>query len=238
MGEIDRARADIDKYRAESMTKRTRGTSPADMDLYGKASVGEFAGGAGTFTPGGRARELSEAKRLRGSRKDPAQAYGSGEGSTAPRSRIVGGKAQVARPGAALELEKLKKEWRSKPSKTRGPIPTEKDVENYWVPKGQKTEAPRTEASAQAEKLLRNKRRRKRSTETKRVAEKEARQKEAARAQKSFNDEEIAFLSSIDDIADRDEARKMLLDAREKGITVTRDAKGEFVFKTDPGAKK
>tara|TARA_R110002124_G_scaffold73922_1_gene198209 strand:- start:5862 stop:7685 length:1824 start_codon:yes stop_codon:yes gene_type:complete len=53
-----------------------------------------------------------------------------------------------------------------------------------------------------------------------------------------FNDDELAFLSSIGDVAERDKARKMLVEARKKGTTVTRNEKGEFIFKSEPKAPK
>ena len=62
--------------------------------------------------------------------------------------------------------------------------------------------------------------------------------REAAKKQgsQSFNDDEIAFLSSIDDDVKRDEARKMLTAARAQGTTVTRNAKGEFIFTSEASA--
>ena len=53
-----------------------------------------------------------------------------------------------------------------------------------------------------------------------------------------FNDDELAFLSSIGDVAERDKARKMLVEARKKGTTVTRNENGEFVFKSESKAPK
>jgi hypothetical protein len=53
-----------------------------------------------------------------------------------------------------------------------------------------------------------------------------------------FNDDEIAYLSSISDVAERDKAREMLIAMRKQGTTVTRDESGEFVFKSESKAPK
>jgi hypothetical protein len=53
-----------------------------------------------------------------------------------------------------------------------------------------------------------------------------------------FNDDELAYLSSIGDVAERDKARKMLVEARKQGTTVTRNEQGEFIFKSESKAPK
>lgn len=236
MGGAEQARADIDKYASESTTKRTRGTSPVDQDLYGKASVGEFAGGAGTYAPGGRAPDLGADKRTRGATQDRSQGRPERQ-SRGPRTRKVGGRQEKVRPGAELELEKLRTAHRSQPASTRGPEPTFEDVPDYWVPKDYKVPEVDAPGSENIQRRLASRRAKDLGRLEEASAKKSAREAAEKRSQKSFNDDEIAFLSSIDDVAERDKARKMLLDARDKGTTVTRNQKGEFIFKSEPRAE-
>tara|TARA_R110000764_G_scaffold79637_1_gene158523 strand:+ start:142 stop:564 length:423 start_codon:yes stop_codon:yes gene_type:complete len=70
------------------------------------------------------------------------------------------------------------------------------------------------------------------------LAKENARKSAKKTGPSQFNDDELAFLSSIGDVAERDKARKMLVEARKKGTTVTRNENGEFVFKSESKAPK
>ena len=211
----------------------TRQTEPTDMDLYGKASVGEFAGGAGTFTPGGRARDLDEAKRLRGSRKDPAQEYGSGKAPVGPRTAIIGGKKMFARPGAQMELEELRKQHRAKPLRDRGPAPTASDVPNFFVSEREYKRMMRGDGPD------RNQARRLRSRRVKKLARQEEaleadRAKraaaEAAKRPTQYNELEMEFIQGVPK-EQQNAARKLIDEQKAAGQMVAKDAKGQFGFR-------
>lgn len=104
----------------------------------------------------------------------------------------------------------------------------------------QRASAPTTPASrTKSERVRRNlSEQRQAALDKQQKSRAEQSTREAAKKQgsQSFNDDEIAFLSSIDDDVKRDEARKMLTAARAQGTTVTRNAKGEFIFTSEASA--
>ena len=218
-----------DQRRAEAAGKAQRLTSEIDRDLYGKGSVGEFAGGQGTFVSGGRARELDEAKRLRGSRKDPAQEYGSGPTAEGARKVMRKGRTEYVRPGAQRELEQLKKAHRAKPRRERGPEPTAADVPNFYMTKQQFEEFTTQSTNKRAANL---ERRRKQRTQ-RRIAESAAQKEAAQQAAKptQYNEIEMDYLRSLP-AESYDAARKQLDAAKAGGMVVTRNKKGEFGFKS------
>ena len=218
-----------DQQRAEATGKAQRLTSEIDRDLQGKASVGEFAGGKGTYVAGGRARELDEDKRLRGSRKDPAQEYGSGPTATGPRKVIRRGQTQFVRPGAQMELEQLKKAHRAKPRRERGPEPTEADVPNFYMTKQQYEEFTTQSTNKRAANLERRRRQRTQRRIAESAAQKEAAQQAAKPTQ--YNQIEMDYLRSLP-AESYDAARKQLDAAKAGGMVVTRNKKGEFGFKS------
>tara|TARA_R100000234_G_scaffold33983_1_gene20057 strand:- start:23396 stop:25567 length:2172 start_codon:yes stop_codon:yes gene_type:complete len=215
----------------------TRQTDPTDMDLYGKASVGEFAGGAGTFTPGGRARDLDEAKRLRGSRKDPAQEYGSGEAPVGPRTAIIGGKKMFARPGAAGELSKLRQEWRKRGRKDKkgnpSPLPTEADVPSFFVSERQyKSMVSAASRDPNAARKLRSRRVKKLAGQQEALEADRAKRAaaEAAKRPTQYNELEMEFIQGVPK-EQQNAARKLIDEQKAAGQMVAKDAKGQFGFR-------
>jgi hypothetical protein len=230
-GAQQRVESDVQVFTDRAKGART--TSNIDRDLYGKASVGEFAGGQGTFVSGGRARDLGEEKRLRGSMQDPANPYGSERVSTGPGRTIQrSGQTMYARPGAQMELEALRKQHRAKPSKDRGPEPTEADVPGYYVTpeKYRELTTAGTGSTEMSDRL-----RAKRAATRQRIDSSVAKQEAAKQAAKptGFNEIETDFLLSVPK-DQYDQARKILEDTNRRGGRVVRDGKGGFRFESGP----
>ena len=229
-GAQQRVESDVQVFTDRAKAART--TSNIDRDLYGKASVGEFAGGQGTFVSGGRARDLGEEKRLRGSMQDPANPYGSERLPTGPGSVVrVRGQTMYARPGASMELEALRKQHRAKPARDRGPEPTPADIPDYYVTPQKYKEITSGGGDTSMIDALRERR----TATRRRIDSSVAKQEAAKRAAKptGFNEIETDFLLSVPK-DQYDQARKVLEETNRRGGRVVRDGKGGFRFESGP----
>lgn len=230
MGAQQRATSDVQVFTDRAKAART--TSNIDRDLYGKASVGEFAGGQGQYVAGGRARDLGEEKRLRGSMQDPANPYGSERVPTGP-GRVTRRRGQelLARPGAQMELEALRKQHRAKPARERGPEPTPEDIPDFYVTPQKYAELTRQGGDTSMIDKLRERR----TTTRRRIDSAVAKQEAAKQAAKptGFNEIETDFLLSVPK-DQYDQARKILEETNRRGGRVVRDGKGGFRFESGP----
>jgi hypothetical protein len=142
-----------------------------------------------------------------------------------------------ARPGAAGELSKLRREWRSRGRKDEkgnpSPLPTEADVPSFFVSESQyKSMVSAKSRDPNVGRLLRSRRVKELAGQQEALEADRARRAaaEAAKRPTQYNELEMEFIQRAPP-EKRDEARQFVDKSKAAGQRVVRDARGELAFR-------